>query len=84
MYSISSIDIISLEQANKVQIPLQYASLVDIELVNNARGLLDYRLQNLAINVKKGKVLPYKPLYNFLVAKLEVLQKYITNYLKQR
>jgi hypothetical protein len=50
-------------------------------LEENALALLDYRPQDLAITITKNKDPLYKPLYNLSATELQVLRKYLTDYL---
>lgn len=81
--SVSSVGVIGPERANEAQMPPQYADLADAGSVDDAGGLPDHGPQDLAIDVKEGEVPPCKPLYNLSAAELEVLRKYIADYLKR-
>jgi hypothetical protein len=60
---------------------LQYAKFSNVTSENNARILAEHTPHDLAIKIIPGSQLPYRPLYNLSAIELELLQKYMIEYL---
>jgi hypothetical protein len=52
-------------------------------LEDRARALPDYREQDLAINITPRATPPYQPLYGLSATELEILRKYLADYLQR-
>jgi hypothetical protein len=68
-------------QDQEHQIPPQYAEFADLRSKDKAQTLPEHSSHDLAINLKEGTQPLYKPLYNLSASELEVLRKYIANYI---
>jgi hypothetical protein len=67
--------------ANAGQIPPQYAEYADVGSEEDARVLPDYSSHDLAIQIIPEGVPPHQPLYNLSATELEVLRKYLHDYM---
>jgi hypothetical protein len=70
-------------QANMAQLPPQYAEYVDVGSEDDAKGLAEHFSHDLAIQLVPDAQLPHQPLYNLSATELEVLRKYLAEYMAQ-
>jgi hypothetical protein len=71
----------AVEQPIMGQMLPQYAEFSNIASEDNARILAKHAPHNLAIEIILGSQPPHRPLYNLLATELELLRKYVTEYL---
>ena len=62
-------------------LPPQYAEFAHLGSEDDSRALADHGPQDLAINLLPGTTAPHQPLYNLSRTELELLRKYLDEYL---
>jgi hypothetical protein len=67
--------------ANESQLPPQYAEYADVGSEDSAKGLAEHSSNDLAIQITPEGVPPHQPLYNLSATELEVLRKYLQEYM---
>jgi hypothetical protein len=70
-----------LEGAGGEQLPPQYSEFAQLGSEDDSRVLADHGPQDLAINLVEGAKVPHQPLYNLSKTELELLRKYLEEYL---
>jgi hypothetical protein len=73
----------AVEQPIMGQMPPQYAEFSDVASEDNARILAEHAPHDLAIEIIPGSQPPHRPLYNLSATELELLRKYVTEYLSR-
>jgi hypothetical protein len=73
----------AVEQPIMGQKPPQYAEFDDVASEDSARILAEHAPHDLAIELIPGSQPPHRPLYNFSATELELLRKYVTEYLSR-
>jgi hypothetical protein len=68
-------------QANMGQLPPQYAEYADVGSEDDAKGLAEHSSHDLAIQLVPDAQPPHQPLYNLSATELEVLRKYLAEYM---
>jgi hypothetical protein len=68
-------------QANKAQIPPDYADFVNVGSEEDAKGLAEHSSHDLPIQLVPDTHPPHQPLYNLSATELEVLRKYLAEYI---
>jgi hypothetical protein len=63
------------------QLPPQYAEYADVGSEDDAKGLAEHSSHDLAIQLVSDAQPPHQPLYNLLATELEVLRKYLAEYM---
>lgn len=71
------------ERSETSEVPSEYTDFLDIMSEDDARTLSSHGPQDLAIELAEGEVPPFRPLYNLSAAELEVLRKYLADYLER-
>jgi hypothetical protein len=67
--------------ADAYRIPAYYQKYAKVGSKDDSKSLPKHRPHNLAIDIADGARPPFKPLYNLSASELEVLRKYIAEYL---
>jgi hypothetical protein len=70
-----------LELARMDQLPPQYVEYADVCSEEESAVIADHGPQDLAINLEPGSTPPHKPLYNLSRTELELLRKYLEDYM---
>jgi hypothetical protein len=69
------------EGAGGYGLPPQYAEFAELGSEDDSRVLADHGPQDLAISLLPGATVPHQPLYNLSRTELELLRKYLDEYL---
>jgi len=69
--------------ADKPSVPIHYIHYIDLGSEENATAIPDHGPQDLSITITEGEQPPFKPLYNLSATELQVLRKYLTEYLSR-
>ena len=64
-------------------LPPQYAEFADVGSEEDSKGLPEHSNHDLTITLTPEGVPPHQPLYNLSVTELEVLRKYLTEYMSR-
>jgi len=78
---IASVLQIGPEGADGAGLPPQYAEFAELSSEDDSRVLAEHGPQDLAINLLPGATAPHMPLYNLSKTELELLRKYLDEYL---
>jgi hypothetical protein len=68
-------------QTNMGQLPSQYAEYADVGSEDDAKGLAEHSSHDLTIQLIPDAQPPHQPLYNLSSTELEVLRKYLAEYM---
>lgn len=68
---------------NESQIPSVYAEYADVGSEEDAKGLAEHSQHDLSITLTPDAQPPHQPLYNLSSMELEILRKYLTEYMER-
>jgi hypothetical protein len=71
------------DRADEAGLPPQYSEFAQLGSEDDSRILADYGPQDLAINLVPGAAPPHQPLYSLSRTELELLRKYLDEYLSR-
>lgn len=69
--------------AKSGSIPSEYHDFEDLGSIDDARTLPSHGAQDLALDIEPGASPPYQPLYSLSATELEILRKYLADYLQR-
>jgi hypothetical protein len=81
--SVNSVGQVVPKMVQNGQIPEVYREYAHLGSEDGARALPDHGEQDLAIDITPGATPPYQPLYGLSATELEILRKYLADYLQR-